>query len=149
MTAGSLKAETMMEILLLTSMRFPTVLKLLPSTFTVKVKSGFARDIDSTSVKSNPVFSVLGLYFGLYSSAGYQTCAGNCYHLFLLIIIKNAFQPSPALLLPKLTFFLGGVLYLPGTCLGRMASLGHEESDARNYANWSVDYLKVTSTLVI
>ncbi|GAB5587329.1 hypothetical protein Unana1_02229 [Umbelopsis nana] len=41
-----------------------------------------------------------GLFFGLYSSAGYQTCAG------------------------------------------RMASLGHEESDARNYANWSVDYLK-------
>ncbi|KAI8583186.1 hypothetical protein K450DRAFT_224624 [Umbelopsis ramanniana AG] len=41
-----------------------------------------------------------GLYFGIYSSAGYQTCAG------------------------------------------RMASLGHEESDAINYANWSVDYLK-------
>ncbi|KAG2188296.1 hypothetical protein INT44_001049 [Umbelopsis vinacea] len=41
-----------------------------------------------------------GLYFGIYSSAGYQTCAG------------------------------------------RMASLGHEESDASNYANWSVDYLK-------
>jgi hypothetical protein len=27
--------------------------------------------------------------------------------------------------------------------IGRMASLGHEESDASNYANWTVDYLKV------
>lgn len=37
---------------------------------------------------------------------------------------------------------------LPGLFLGRMASLGHEESDARNYANWSVDYLKVSIHLV-
>jgi hypothetical protein len=133
---------------LLTSMRFPTVSKLLLNTFTVKVTSGFARDIDSTSVKSNPVFSVLGLYFGLYSSAGYQTCAGNRYYLFSAYHYQKYFSAQPSSSIAKINLFLGGVLYLPGTCLGRMASLGHEESDARNYANWSVDYLKVTSTLL-
>lgn len=96
-----------MEISLLTNMRFPTVSKLLPSTFTVKVKSGFARDIDSTSVKSNPVFYVLGLYFGLYSSAGYQTCAGNCYYLFSAYHYQKCFSAQPSSSIAKINLFFG------------------------------------------
>jgi hypothetical protein len=92
---------------LLTSMRFPTVSKLLLNTFTVKVTSGFARDIDSTSVKSNPVFSVLGLYFGLYSSAGYQTCAGNRYYLFSAYHYQKYFSAQPSSSIAKINLFFG------------------------------------------
>ncbi|KAG2186131.1 hypothetical protein INT43_002569, partial [Umbelopsis isabellina] len=68
-----------------------------------------------------------GLYFGIYSSAGYQTCAGNFIICFL--VRQNALA-------------LHAFLYLPGKILGRMASLGHEVDDAKDYASWTVDFLK-------